>query len=125
MGSDHVLRSVQLVIEVNLSAPITRTVSYVCDVMNCCAISNPKIKPAHAAEDALDELVLSAGITEVPIETRSIRGATGLAASDFVRSVEADLLVVSLPKGRGSVQQMPGNIAWVSDVIPCNLWVIR
>jgi nucleotide-binding universal stress UspA family protein len=76
-------------------------------------------------EDALEELVLSAGNTEVPIETRSIRGATGLAASDFVRSVEADLLVVPLPKSRGTVQQLPGNIAWVSDVIPCNLWVIR
>ena len=82
-------------------------------------------KPKHAGEDALDELVLSAGATEVPIETRSIRGATGLAASDFVRSVEADLLVVPLPKNRGSVQQLPSNIAWVSDVIPCNLWVIR
>jgi len=82
-------------------------------------------KPKHADEDALDELVLSAGATDVPIETRSIRGATGLAASDFVRSVEADLLVVPLPKGRGSVQQLPSNIAWVSDVIPCNLWVIR
>src|SRR5215467_6923660 len=82
-------------------------------------------KPKHAEEDALDELVLSAGTTDVPIETRSIRGATGLAASDFVRSVEADLLVVPLPKSRGSVQQLPSNIAWVSDVIPCNLWVIR
>ena len=87
--------------------------------------ARPAHRPKHAAEDALDELVLSAGTTEVPIETRSIRGATGLAASDFVRSVEADLLVVSLPKGRGSVQQMPSNIAWISDVIPCNLWVIR
>jgi nucleotide-binding universal stress UspA family protein len=82
-------------------------------------------KPKHAGEDALEELVLSAGATDVPIETRSIRGATGLAASDFVRSVEADLLVVPLPKSRGSVQQLPSNIAWVSDVIPCNLWVIR
>jgi hypothetical protein len=82
-------------------------------------------KPKHADEDQLDELVLSAGATEVPIETRSIRGATGLAASDFVRSVEADLLVVPLPKKRGSVQQLRSNIAWVSDVIPCNLWVIR
>jgi nucleotide-binding universal stress UspA family protein len=82
-------------------------------------------KPKHAEEDALEELVLSAGATEIPIETRSIRGATGLAASDFVRSVEADLLVVSLPKGRGTAQQLPSNIAWVSDVIPCNLWVIR
>ena len=82
-------------------------------------------KPRHAEEDELDEFVLSAGATEVPIETRSIRGATGLAASDFVRSVEADLLVVPLPKNRGSVQQLPSNIAWVSDVIPCNLWVVR
>jgi len=87
---------------------------------------NPRIqKPNHAEEDALEELVLSAGATEVPIETRFIRGATGLAASDFVRSVEADLLVVPLPKSRGMVQQLPSNIAWVSDVIPCSLWVIR
>jgi nucleotide-binding universal stress UspA family protein len=87
--------------------------------------AGPGHKPKHAEEDALEELVLSAGATEVPIETRSIRGATGLAASDFVRSVEADLLVVPLLKSNGSVQQLPSNIAWVSDVIPCNLWVIR
>jgi nucleotide-binding universal stress UspA family protein len=79
----------------------------------------------HSEEDPLEEFVLSAGATEVPIETRFIRGATGLAASDFVRSVEADLLVVPLPKSRRSGQQLPSNIAWVSDVIPCNLWVIR
>lgn len=82
-------------------------------------------KSKHADEDELDELVLSAGATEVPIETRSVRGATGLAASDFVRSIEADLLVVPLSKKPGSVQQLRSNIAWVSDVIPCNLWVIR
>jgi nucleotide-binding universal stress UspA family protein len=85
----------------------------------------PTHEPKHAEEDALEELVLSAGTTEVPIETRSIRGATGLAASDFVRSVEADLLVVPLPKRRETVQQLPSNIAWVSDVIPCNLWIVR
>jgi nucleotide-binding universal stress UspA family protein len=82
-------------------------------------------EPNGPNEDALEELVLSAGATEVPIETRCIRGATGLAASDFVRSVEADLLVVPLPKTGGSGQPLPSNIAWVSDVIPCNLWVIR
>ena len=79
----------------------------------------------HGAEDPLEEFVLSAGATEVPIETRFIRGATGLAASDFVRSVEADLLVVPLPKSSGKVQRLPSNIAWVSDVIPCNLWIVR
>jgi len=40
-----------------------------------------------------------------------------------VRSVEADLLVVPLLKP--AVQQLPSNIAWVSDVIPCNLWIVR
>ena len=83
------------------------------------------LKPDHSEEDPLEEFVLSAGATEVPIETRLIRGATGLAASDFVRSVEADLLVVSLPKHGETVQQLPSNIAWVSDVIPCNLWIVR
>ena len=82
-------------------------------------------KPNHSEEEPLEEFVLSAGATEVPIETRFIRGATGLAASDFVRSVEADLLVVPLPKSRETVQQLPSNIAWVSDVIPCNLWIVR
>jgi nucleotide-binding universal stress UspA family protein len=82
-------------------------------------------KPNHAEEDPLEEFVLSAGATDVPIETRFIRGATGLAASDFVRSVEADLLVVPLPKNCETVQQLPSNIAWVSDVIPCNLWIVR
>ena len=63
--------------------------------------------------------------TEVPIEARCIRGNTGLAASDFVQSVKADLLVVPLQKSAGAIQQLPSNIAWVTDVIPCNLWVIR
>ena len=85
----------------------------------------PTPKSNHGSDDALEEFVLSAGTTDVPIETRFIRAATGLAASDFVRSVEADLLVVPLLKSEGMVQQLPGNIAWVSDVIPCNLWVIR
>src|SRR5262245_28849705 len=85
----------------------------------------PKPKSDHGHDDALEEFVLSAGATDVPIETRFIRGATGLAASDFVRSVEADLLVVPLPQSEGMVQQLPSNIAWISDVIPCNLWVIR
>jgi hypothetical protein len=68
---------------------------------------------------------LSAGATAVPIEARCIRGNTGLAASDFVQSVKADLLVVPMPKNDDAIQQLPSNIAWISDVIPCNLWVIR
>ena len=76
-------------------------------------------------EDALERFVLSAGATEVPIEARCIRGNTGLAASDFVQSVKADLLVVPMQKNDGAIQPLPSNIAWITDVIPCNLWVIR
>src|SRR5436309_1889266 len=76
-------------------------------------------------EEALEKFVLSAGDTDVPIEARCIRGNTGLAASDFVQSVNADLLVVPLQNNAGDTQQLPSNIAWVTDVIPCNLWVIR
>src|SRR5436190_4986191 len=76
-------------------------------------------------EEALERFVLSAGATDVPIEARCIRGNTGLAASDFVQSVKADLLVVPLQKNAGGTQRLPSNIAWVTDVIPCNLWLIR
>jgi hypothetical protein len=48
-----------------------------------------------------------------------------LAASDFVQSVKADLLVVPLQKNGEASQPFPSNIAWITDVIPCNLWVIR
>ena len=76
-------------------------------------------------EEALERFVLSAGATEVPIEARCIRGNTGLAASDFVQSVHADLLVVPLQRRNGASIPLPTNIAWITDVIPCNLWVIR
>jgi nucleotide-binding universal stress UspA family protein len=76
-------------------------------------------------EDALEKFVLAAGATEVPIEARCIRGNTGLIASDFVQSVNADLIVVPLQKKSEANQSLPSNIAWITDVIPCNLWVIR
>jgi nucleotide-binding universal stress UspA family protein len=76
-------------------------------------------------EDALERFVLSVGATEVPIEARCVRGNTGLAASDFVQSVKADLLVVPMQRSTGAIHRLPSNIAWVTDVIPCNLWVIR
>jgi len=81
--------------------------------------------PGDDEEAALEQFVLSAGATEVPIEARCVRGNTGLVASDFVQSVKADLLVVPLQKSRETSQPLPSNIAWITDVIPCNLWVIR
>ncbi|MGH7936031.1 MAG: universal stress protein [Chthoniobacterales bacterium] len=76
-------------------------------------------------EVALQEFVLAAGVTPVPIETRTIRGNTGFAVSDFIQSVEADLLVVPLEARSSSEAKLPGAIAWITDVIPCNLWIIR
>jgi len=84
-----------------------------------------KPKSDEDEEAALEKFVLSAGATEVPIETRCIRGNTGLAASDFAQSVEADLLVVPVETNEDASRQLPNNIAWITDVIPCNLWVIR
>jgi len=84
-----------------------------------------KPKSDEDEEAALEKFVLSAGATDVPIETRCIRGNTGLAASDFAQSVEADLLVVPVETNEDASRQLPNNIAWITDVIPCNLCVIR
>jgi nucleotide-binding universal stress UspA family protein len=73
-------------------------------------------------ETALEQFIDSAGQTEVPIEARCIRGNTGYAVLDFVQSVEAMMLVV--PDDPDTVG-LPTHIEWVTDVIPCNLWVIR
>ena len=76
-------------------------------------------------EKALEEFILAAGQTNVPIEARCVRGNTGFAASDFVQSVDAQLLVVPIHPSDDSRERLPNHIAWITDVIPCNLWVIR
>jgi nucleotide-binding universal stress UspA family protein len=76
-------------------------------------------------EAALEQFILTAGQTDVPIEARCVRGNTAYAASDFVQAIEADLLAVPLSAQPGSEKKLPPQIAWVTDVIPCNLWVIR
>jgi hypothetical protein len=64
----------------------------------------------------------SAGQTDVPIEARCIRGNTGYAVLDFVQSADVTMLVVpDDPDTPG----LPVHIEWVTDVIPCNLWVVR
>ena len=73
-------------------------------------------------EVALEHFIDSAGPTEVPIEARCIRGNTGYAVLDFVQSIDAMMLVV--PDAPGA-DKLPAHIEWVTDVIPCNLWVVR
>ncbi|MBA2435164.1 MAG: universal stress protein [Verrucomicrobiota bacterium] len=76
-------------------------------------------------EIALQDFVLAAGETKVPIEARCIRGNTGFAASNFIQAVEANLLVVPLESKPEPKPKLPARIAWVTDVIPCNLWIVR
>ncbi|HEY0370073.1 MAG TPA: hypothetical protein VGC85_10775, partial [Chthoniobacterales bacterium] len=89
------------------------------------AEDQPAARTLEEEEEALDEFIDEiAGDTALEIDARCIRGNTGFAASDFVQSVEADLLVVPDPPNVGT-PELPTHVAWVTDVIPCNLWVIR
>ncbi len=76
-------------------------------------------------EIALQEFILAAGETKVPIEARCIRGNTGFAASNFIQAVDADLLVVPLESKPEPKPKLPSRIAWVIEVIPCNIWIVR
>lgn len=87
------------------------------------SLGGDAVKTQHGEEADLEKFVLSAGPTDVPIEARSVSGNTGFAAADFVQSVGADLLVVPEPPTAGL--SLPPNVAWITDVIPCNLWVVR
>lgn len=88
------------------------------------AAREPAAPGPRDEEERLEHFVIDLGHTDVPMEVRCIRGNTGFAAADFVKSIEADLLVIpldpSVKKGR-----LPTNLEWLADVIPCNLWVIR
>ncbi len=86
--------------------------------------ANEPARTLEEEETALEEFIDSAGPTDVPIEARCIRGNTGYAVLDFVQSVEALLLVVPV-EPEASTGGLPAHVAWVTDVIPCNLWVIR
>jgi nucleotide-binding universal stress UspA family protein len=76
-------------------------------------------------EIALEQFIDSAGATDVPIEARCIRGNTGYAALDFIQAIDAALLAVPVDPEACGEEGLPPHVAWVTDVIPCNLWVIR
>ena len=87
-------------------------------------IEDQRDRTLEEEEAALEHSSIRRDRRDVPIEARCIRGNTGFAASDFVQSVEARScwscrLILRLPRG------LPAHVAWLTDVIPCNLWVIR
>ena len=85
-------------------------------------IENEGPRTLEEEEAALEHFIDSAGPTEVPIEARCIRGNTGYAVLDFAQSVGAMMLAVP---DSPEIAGLPAHIEWVTDVIPCNLWVIR
>src|SRR5437764_3957630 len=81
--------------------------------------------PSETDEDAkLEHFVLALGHTDVPIEVRCMRGNTGFAAADIVKYAAADLLVVPLDPAKNA-GRLPTSLEWLTDVIPCNLWLAR
>ncbi len=79
----------------------------------------------HDEEDMLAEFVSGAADSPVPIETRVIHTTTGMGASDFTKTIEADLLVVPAETTPDGETRLPTSMDWVMQVIPCNLWVVK
>ncbi len=127
--SDHALDALKRTLQLALAEKSERLyvirVITTFDTARAKADGGDKVKTQDDEEAELEKFVLSAGATDVPIEARCIRGNTGFAAADFVKSVEADLLVVPDEPEADGEQLLPANIAWITDIIPCNLWVIR
>lgn len=88
------------------------------------AESQPATRTLEEEEQALEEFSAGAENAGIAMEARCIRGNTGFAASDFVQAVEADLLVVPVEPAAAPAE-LPAHISWITDVIPCNLWIIR
>ena len=75
-------------------------------------------------ETLLDEFAEIAADSPVPIKPRVINSATGVSAANFISSVEADLLVVPTAASHGPTL-LPPQMDWVSQVISCDLWVVK
>lgn len=80
---------------------------------------------ALASETARLEQFIAEFATEgVAFDARCIEGTTGFAASDYVQSIEADLLVIPAnPPTQAEV--FPARLEWLFNVIPTNLLVYR
>lgn len=77
-----------------------------------------------AEEEKLREFVERAGPAPVPVEMRCVEGTTGLAAADYVQSVEGDLLVIPAA-APGANDALPARMEWLYSTIPTNLLLLR
>lgn len=74
--------------------------------------------------ERLEAFVAHLEHSEVPIDHRVIRATTGFAASEFVQSVDADLLVMPARRDELGDVLFPPYMDWVFQVIPSNLWIV-
>ena len=65
-----------------------------------------------AEEEHIAEFAAAVGESPVPVETACVEGTTGVAASDYVEAVKADLLVIP-SKPVGTAQLLPDGMDWV------------
>jgi nucleotide-binding universal stress UspA family protein len=79
----------------------------------------------HDEEALLDRFASMAADSPVPIDARVIHSTTGMGASDFTKTIEADLLVVPAAADAEGKTLLPAYMDWIKQVIPCNLWVVR
>jgi nucleotide-binding universal stress UspA family protein len=77
------------------------------------------------AQARLDEFVASAKGSPVTVETRVIESTTGVAVSEFTKSVEANLLVLPARTHQDGTPILPAYMDWALQVIPCNVWVVK
>lgn len=80
---------------------------------------------AHDEEAMLDDFVAFAADSPVPIDSRVIHSTTGMGASDFTKTIEADLLVVPATTAPDGHTALPPYMDWVMQVIPCTLWIVK
>jgi hypothetical protein len=78
----------------------------------------------EAEERHIAEFAEKAGPSPVPIEVVCVEGTTGFAASEYVESVKADLLVIP-SRPAGTPQLLPDGMDWVFSAIPANLFIVR
>lgn len=74
--------------------------------------------------ERLEAFVAPLEHSSVPIDFRVIRATTGFAASEFVQSVDADLLVMPARRDSEGGILFPPYMDWVFQVIPANLWIV-
>lgn len=84
--------------------------------------------PVRGEEDEetrLEQFVEAGADSPVEIDVRVIHSTTGLGASDFSKTIEADLLVVPAAADAQGGTLLPAYMDWVIQVIPCSLWVVK